>query len=109
MRNKFSKVIVAADHEQLLVGEHPREERLASRRLAFELAGREKIGIDLSPQRVAQNVDDADSLLEQIAQILVDRAAGIRFEMNLVSDRLPDEHSRFGKKIELAHQGPRRL
>src|SRR6266542_5981238 len=50
MRNRFSKVIVAADHEQLLVGEDAFEEGLARRQFAFELAPWVKIGIDVAPQ-----------------------------------------------------------
>ncbi len=52
MRNKFSKVIVAADHEQLFVSEHALEEWLAGRQFAPELALWVKIGINLTPQRI---------------------------------------------------------
>jgi hypothetical protein len=64
MRNKFSKVIVAADHEQLLIGEHALEERLAGRQFAPELALRVKIGIDLTPQPVPHIAKCVDNICE---------------------------------------------
>ena len=64
MRNKFSKVIVAADHEQLLVGKNALKERLAGRQFAFEFAPRVKIGIDLTPQRLLHIAKCADNIYE---------------------------------------------
>jgi hypothetical protein len=60
-------------------------------------------------QRLAQHVRHACRLLEDVAQVLVDRAFGIGLELHLIAHRLAKKNARIGEAIELAEQGARRL
>src|SRR5687767_10100210 len=155
MRSKFSKLIFAADDEDLLPCQNAPQERLSGSKLLPEFQRGVEIRVDLAAQellrrreraddigetglgydheiqvaagallaagdrtvdegnrdlsgerreRFAQHVRHAHRLLQDAAQLLVDRAGAVRLKVDLVTNWLAYQHASRGERFELPQQ-----